>query len=72
MICCDVQSNPPVVFTWLLKNNANFEKLNGSNNCFVFTSFNRNDSGNYTCLAENDMGKSISSTELKILCKFDS
>ncbi|CAC5393277.1 unnamed protein product [Mytilus coruscus] len=67
MICCEVQSNPPVGFTWLFKNNEKFEKGNVINNCFVFSSFNRNDSGNYTCLAENNIGRSSSSTELKIL-----
>ncbi|CAC5393285.1 unnamed protein product [Mytilus coruscus] len=67
MICCEVQSNPPVLFTWLLKNNGKLEIGNSINNCFVFPSFNRNDSGHYTCLAGNNIGRSNSSNELNIL-----
>lgn len=71
MICCEVQSNPPVLYTWLMKNNEKYKKGNGTNYCLIFTTFNRNDSGYYTCSAENIMGKSNSSTELKILCKYN-
>ncbi|XP_071148147.1 titin-like [Mytilus edulis] len=67
IICCNVESNPPVFLTTWLKNNGKFQVMNGKNNCLEFTAFQRSHAGHYTCLAENTLGKSNSSYELNIL-----
>lgn len=70
VICCNVESNPPVFLTTWLKNNGKLQELRSNNNCLRFTAFQPNHAGNYTCLAENTLGKSNSSYELNILCKY--
>ncbi|XP_071148145.1 uncharacterized protein [Mytilus edulis] len=67
IICCNVESNPPVFLTTWLNNNRKIQEMKSNNNCLRFTAFQRNHAGNYTCLAENTLGKSNSSYELNIL-----
>lgn len=70
IICCHVESNPPIFLTTWLKNNRKLQEMKSNNNCLEFTAFQRNHAGHYTCSAENTVGKSNSSYELNILCKY--
>ncbi|CAC5378823.1 CNTN1 [Mytilus coruscus] len=67
IICCNVESYSPVMFTELMKNNEKLQIKSGIKNCLAFSPFHRNDSGHYTCFAKNSDGRSNSSIELKIL-----
>lgn len=55
-ICCEVNNNSLVSSTILMKNNEILQRKTGNTMCVAFSSLNRNDSGNFTCLAKTDFG----------------
>ncbi|XP_031677511.1 B-cell receptor CD22-like [Oncorhynchus kisutch] len=59
-LTCSSDANPPVdKYTWYKKNGAS---LKGSENTFLITNINSEDSGEYYCEAENEYGGLNSST----------
>lgn len=65
--CSVKRSNPqPTIFTWL-KNGRNF----GMMHSHVFNAIRKNDTGSYTCTAQNQIGSKESEPyHLQVHCKF--
>lgn len=69
-LCCKVDSNPAPISTRLVNGSeALFVKHNVQNICYQFDKVNRYDQGNYTCIAENEIGSASTTISLKVKCK---
>nr|XP_046196373.1 sialoadhesin-like [Oncorhynchus gorbuscha] len=68
-LTCSSDANPPVdKYTWYKKNGVS---LKGSENTFLITNINSEDSGEYYCEAENEYGGLNSSTiSVDVQCKY--
>lgn len=69
-VCCKVDSNPAPVSTRLVNGSKDiFVKHNVQNICYQIDKVSRYDQGNYTCIAENEIGSSSTTIFLKVKCK---
>ncbi|CAC5361919.1 DSCAM [Mytilus coruscus] len=64
-LCCEINSNPNVMFMLWYKDFKTRIK-NTSSLCLVLEQVTRQDSGNYTCLAGNEIGNGSSTTSLVV------
>lgn len=68
-LCCEIDSNPNVIFMVWYKNSITQIK-NNSSACLVLEKVTRQDSGNYTCFAGNEIGNGSSTASVVVFCKF--
>ncbi|CAC5361915.1 unnamed protein product [Mytilus coruscus] len=64
-LCCEIDSNPNVIFMFWYKDVKTRIK-NNSSLCLVLEEVTRQDSGNYTCLAGNEIGNGSSTASLVV------
>ncbi|CAC5379150.1 unnamed protein product [Mytilus coruscus] len=64
-LCCEIDSNPNVIFMFWYKDFKTRIK-NISSLCLVLEEVTRQDSGNYTCLAGNEIGNGSSTASLVV------
>lgn len=69
-LCCNVDSNPPsTLVSWNRGSKTLFAKQNTRNTCYLIEEVSRYDHGNYTCFAENEIGRDSASIVLIVKCK---
>ena len=66
MTCVTSGSPEPNVY-WIKENNG--ARINGS--VLIFTTINRNDSGQYRCEANNACGSNSSVESIEVFCKYE-
>ena len=62
---CIVSGIPPPTVFWVKTSNG--DRTNGTD--LVFTSISRNQSGDYTCIANNPCDNASESVEIDVQCK---
>lgn len=69
-LCCYVDSNPPsTLVRWYKGNKYILKEQNKSKSCYPIEEVSRYDNGNYTCFADNEIGRDSASIVLKVKCK---
>ncbi|CAC5394947.1 unnamed protein product [Mytilus coruscus] len=64
-LCCEIDSNPHISFMLWLKDSIYITNTMNSS-CLFFKHLNRQDKGNYTCLAGNEIGNGSFETTLTV------
>ena len=64
---CVTSGYPEPNVYWIIENNG--ARING--NILTFTNINRNDSGQYRCVAENACGSNSSVQSIEVFCKYE-
>ncbi|CAC5412468.1 NCAM [Mytilus coruscus] len=64
-LCCKIDSNPNISFIFWSKDSIGFTNSRNSS-CLLFKRLDRQDSGNYTCFAGNEIGNGSFETTLTV------
>lgn len=71
--CCFADSNPvPISTRWLNGSQEIYVTHNVAQTCYTFKNVTRYDTGNYTYIAENEIGSDSATMILIVKCKFSS
>lgn len=69
-ICCISKSKPePTSISWFKEDKELVSTTNESSLCYQLINVSRNDTGNYTCSSQNEIGNSSQKMAVVILCK---
>ena len=66
---CSVSSSPDPVYSWSFPDSCSSCPNTSNDSVLIFTAEDVTDSGEYTCVAENQYGKITQKFSLHIICK---
>lgn len=68
-LCCISKSNPkPTTIAWSKEEENIFSSNSESVLCYTMTGVSRNDTGNYTCSSQNEIGNESSTVSIVVSC----
>ena len=67
---CTVSASPNPVYTWSSPDSCSSCPDTSNDSVLIFTPEDITDSGEYTCVAENDYGTVTKQITIRVLCKY--
>ena len=67
---CTASASPGPVYSWSFPDSCSSCPNTNNDSVFIFTAEDIKDSGEYTCIAENQYGTDTKQITIRVLCKF--